>query len=175
MASAVADAGVPWILMHWRGHSDVMQDLAVYADVVADVRSELLRRVDAAVAAGVDERELILDPGLGFAKNAGHNWQLLGRLAELVDLGLPVLIGASRKRFLGELLPDASGDLRPPGAREDATAAVSLLAAADGVWGLRVHEPRPTRDVLSVLGAYRGGPAAADREPPAGMSAVTDG
>ncbi len=166
MAAVVADATVPWILMHWRGHSDVMQDLAVYSDVVADVRAELLQRVDAAVAAGVDERALILDPGLGFAKNADHNWQLLRRLPELVGVGLPVLIGASRKRFLGELLADPAGVPRPPGGREDATAAVSLLAASDGVWGLRVHEPTPTRDVLGVLGAYRGQPDTGVDVPP---------
>ena len=154
MAAMVADAGVPWILMHWRGPSEVMQDLARYDDVVAEVRAELLARVEAAVAAGVDERALILDPGIGFAKNADHNWAVLRRLDVLIDLGFPVLIGASRKRFLGELLTGPDGSLRGAAEREDATAAVSAMAALDGVWGLRVHEPRPTRDALAVLEAY---------------------
>src|SRR6478609_489886 len=154
MAAMVAGAGVPWILMHWRGPSEVMQDLATYDDVVAEVRAELLARVEAAVAAGVDERAVILDPGIGFAKNADHNWAVLRRLDVLMALGLPVLIGASRKRFLGELLVGSDGALRGAAEREDATAAVSAMAALDGVWGLRVHEPRPTRDALAVLEAY---------------------
>ncbi len=106
------------------------------------------------MAAGVDERALILDPGIGFAKNADHNWAVLRRLDVLMALGLPVLIGASRKRFLGELLAGPGAGLRSAAEREDATAAVSAMAALDGVWGLRVHEPRPTRDALAVLGAY---------------------
>jgi len=156
MAHVAADTGAPWILMHWRGHSADMQAKAIYADVVADVRAELLMQVDSALRAGVDERSLILDPGLGFAKNAQHNWLLLQRLCELTALGLPVLLGASRKRFLGELLA-VDGALRPPADREAATAAVSVLAAQDGVWGIRVHEPRPTRDALAVLAAVRAG------------------
>ena len=151
MASVVVDARVPWILMHWRGPSDIMNSLAHYRQVVTEVRDELLARVDAALAAGVDERSLIIDPGLGFAKNAGHNWEVLGRLDALVDAGFPVLIGASRKRFLGELLADADGTPRPPSGREAATAAISLLAAHRGVWGVRVHEPRPTLDAFAVL------------------------
>jgi dihydropteroate synthase len=153
MAAAVADAGVPWILMHWRGPSDVMQSLARYVDVVADVRRELLGRVDAALRAGVDERSLIIDPGLGFAKLARHNWDLLVDIGALVDLGLPVLIGASRKRFLGELLAEADGTLRPPDGREAATAAISMLAAQHGVWGVRVHEPRASIDATLVAAA----------------------
>ena len=151
MATLVAEAGVPWILMHWRGPSDVMGSLAHYRDVVADVRDELLARVDAALAAGVDERSLIIDPGLGFAKNAVHNWEVLRRMDALVGLGFPVLVGASRKRFLGELLADADRTPRPPSGREAATAAVSLLAARQGVWGVRVHEPRPSLDAFAVL------------------------
>ena len=154
MAAVVAGAGVPWILMHWRGPSDVMAELAVYEDVVVQVRDELLRRVDAAVAAGVAESSLIIDPGLGFAKDAEHNWLLLRHLSALVLTGFPVLVGASRKRFLGALLADGAGAPRPPDGREEATAAVSLLAARAGVWGLRVHEPRATRDALAVLAAW---------------------
>jgi dihydropteroate synthase len=150
MARVVSGAEVPWVLMHWRGHSDVMQHLARYRNVVIDVRDELMGQVDAALAAGVDERALILDPGLGFAKNSAHNWDLIDALPELLDLGLPVLIGASRKRFLGELLRTDDGVLRPPSGRDVATAATSLLAAQAGVWGVRVHEPRPTLDAMLV-------------------------
>jgi dihydropteroate synthase len=164
MAAVVAAARVPWILMHWRGPSDTMDDLALYGVVVADVTVELLARVDAALAAGVDERSLIIDPGLGFAKNAAHNWQLLARLPELVGLGLPVLVGTSRKRFLGQLLAGPGGTTgtpRPPSGRDVATAATSLLAAQCGVWGVRVHDARGTRDALSVLHAMV--PAGRDR------------
>lgn len=160
MAAVVADAGVPWILMHWRGPSDIMNSLARYDDVLADVRGELLARVDAAMAAGVDERSLVIDPGLGFAKDAEHNWRLLERLDVLVDLGLPVLIGASRKRFLGTLLAALDGGPRPPSGREAATAAISLLAARQGVWGVRVHEPQPSLDAFAVLARMSGRPSA---------------
>ena len=152
MVRVVAETGVPWFLMHWRGHSKVMTGLASYDDVVTEVRSELLQRVDEALAGGVDERSLIVDPGLGFAKEAEHNWQLLAHLEALVGIGLPVLIGASRKRFLGTLLADGSGP-RPAAEREAATAAISVLAAQHGAWGVRVHEPRPSLDALAVLGA----------------------
>jgi dihydropteroate synthase len=151
MARVVADAHIPWILMHWRGPSDVMAQLAHYGDVAIEVRDELLVRVDAAIAAGVNPRSLILDPGLGFAKNADHNWAVLRRLDVLVDLGLPVLIGASRKRFLGELLAGPDGSPRSPDGREVSTAAISMLAAQQGAWGVRVHDVTPTRDVLATL------------------------
>lgn len=156
MVDVVADAAVPWVLMHWRGPSDVMGDLAVYEGpdgVVGAVVGELGRRVDAALARGIDERALVIDPGLGFAKHAGHNWELLQRIDALVGTGLPVLIGASRKRFLGELLGSAEHGPRPADGREDATAAVSVLAALAGVWGVRVHEVRPSADAFAVLAA----------------------
>lgn len=155
MAEVVAASGAPWILMHWRGHSAHMQEQADYGDVVAEVSAELMVQVERALAAGVNERSLILDPGLGFAKNADHNWELLRRLDAVIRLGFPVLVGASRKRFLGQLLTDRDGELRPPPGREAATAAVSLLAARSGAWAVRVHEPRPTRDALEVLAEYR--------------------
>lgn len=158
MARVAADSGAPWILMHWRGHSATMAGEAHYRDVVGEVLDELLRQVDGALTAGVDQRSLILDPGLGFAKNSDHNWALLRNLGALVDLGLPVLIGASRKRFLGELLAGDDGEFRPAAGREAATAAVSLLAARGGVWGIRVHEPEPTRDALKVLAESGPGP-----------------
>lgn len=155
MAGVVAAARVPWILMHWRGHSARMEELATYDDVVADVRSELVQRVDAAVLAGVDPAMLVLDPGLGFAKKAAHNWALLRRLDVLVDLGFPVLVGASRKRFLGQLLAAGDGTLRPPAGRDAATAAVSALAAAAGAWGVRVHDVGSTMDAVAVAAAWQ--------------------
>jgi dihydropteroate synthase len=155
MAKVVADAGVPWILMHWRGRSDVMDSLARYDDVVTDVRAELLGRVDAALAAGVSPDALVIDPGLGFAKTAEHNWALLRNLSSLVDTGLPVLVGASRKRFLGTLLATPDGTPRPADGREVATLAVTALAAAAGAWGVRVHEVGASLDAVAVAAAWR--------------------
>ena len=150
MAGVAADAGCPWILMHWRGHSRDMLDLAVYTDVVAEVRTELLMRVDAAVAAGVDPAQLILDPGLGFAKKAEHNWTLTAHLDALIDLGFPVLFAASRKTYLGRLLATPDDQPRPVDQREAATLATSVLAVAAGAWGVRVHDVRATADALAV-------------------------
>jgi dihydropteroate synthase/dihydroneopterin aldolase len=166
MVDVVADSGLPWVVMHWRGPSDVMNSLAHYGDAAIDVRDELLARVDVALAAGVDERSLILDPGLGFAKNADHNWAVLRRLDLLVELGFPVLIGASRKRFLGELLSAPDGTPRPPDGRETATAAISMLAAQAGVWGVRVHDVTPTRDVLLALARAHADATESDAEAP---------
>jgi dihydropteroate synthase len=156
MAKAIAAAQVPWILMHWRGHSDRMNALAQYGDVVTDVRDELSARVDTAVAAGVEPSRLVLDPGLGFAKTAEHNWALLRRLDVLVELGFPVLVGASRKRFLGSLLADERGEPRPTSGRDVATAAVSALAAQRGAWGVRVHDVTGTLDAVRVAAAWDG-------------------
>jgi dihydropteroate synthase len=150
MAKVVADAGCPWVLMHWRGHSRVMGQLATYRDVVAEVRAELLDRVAAATAAGVDPARLILDPGIGFAKNADHNWTLSAHLDRLVALGHPVLFGASRKSYLGRLLAGPDGTPRPVRQREAATIATSVLAVAAGAWGVRVHDVRGTVDALAV-------------------------
>ena len=154
MARVVAEARVPWILMHWRGHSDRMGALATYEDVLGEVRSELVARVDAAVLAGVDPGRLVLDPGLGFAKTAAHNWALLRRLDVLTALGFPVLVGASRKRFLGELLADDDGKPRPLSGRDQATAAVSALAARAGAWGVRVHDVAASLDAVAVATAW---------------------
>jgi dihydropteroate synthase len=154
MARVAAESGAPWVLMHWRGHSQDMQALAKYEDVVADVRSELLSRVDDALAAGVAESAIVLDPGLGFAKNAEHDWALLRGLDSLLSLGFPVLVGASRKRFLGRLLSEKDGTPRPPDGREDATAAISALAAAAGAWGVRVHEVGASLDAVTVAAAW---------------------
>src|SRR4051812_22056545 len=150
MAPVVAQAGCPWILMHWRGHSRDMIQLARYHDVVAEVRAELLERVAAAVRAGVAPERLILDPGIGFAKNATHNWALTRHLDVLIELGHPVLFAASRKSYLGRLLAGPDGVPRPVDQREAATIATSLLAVAAGAWGVRVHEVRATADALAV-------------------------
>jgi dihydropteroate synthase len=154
MARVVRDAGCPWIVMHWRGHSDRMADLAHYDDVVADVRTELLKRVEAALAAGVDSDQLVLDPGLGFAKRAEHNWAILAHLESFTGLGMPVLLGASRKSFLGSLLA-TEGGARPTAAREDATTALTMFAALNGAWGVRVHDVRPSVDAAKVAAAIR--------------------
>ena len=159
MARVVAEAGVPWILMHWRSAAEYTHTGAVahYDDVVEDVRRELLEQVDRAVAAGVDPSDIVLDPGLGFAKSAQHNWTLLRALPVFVELGMPILIGASRKRFLGSLLADGE-TARPPDGRETATAVVSALAIAGGAWGVRVHDARSTLDAVAVASAWgRGG------------------
>lgn len=155
MARVVRDAGCPWILMHWRGHSATMQQLAHYDDVVADVRRELCARVDDAMAAGVDASALVIDPGLGFAKQDGHNWALLRALDEFVGLGLPVLVAASRKSSLGRLLAAPDGTPRPAGELEDATVAVTTYAALHGAWGVRVHKVRPSVDAARVAAAIR--------------------
>lgn len=159
MAKVVAERRVPWVLMHWRGHSKDMTSLAHYTDVVTDVRDELSDRVDAALAAGVSPDALVLDPGLGFAKHAEHDWALLQRIDVLCKLGFPVLVGASRKRFLGRLLAGPDGKPRPPDGREVATAAISALAAAAGVWGVRVHDVESSLDAVAVATAWQRGAA----------------
>ncbi|WP_448614383.1 dihydropteroate synthase [Modestobacter sp. URMC 112] len=163
MARLVADAGVPWVLMHWRGHSREMYAAARYGDVVTEVSAELTARVEDVVAAGVAPEQLVLDPGLGFAKRAEHNWALLAGLDRLVGLGLPVLVGASRKSFLGRLLAGADGAARPAELRDAATLATTVLAAEAGAWGVRVHDAGASADAVrtvAAVGAARGaGPA----------------
>ena len=154
MAAVVADTGVAYVAMHWRGPSDVMDSLARYDDVVGDVRRELAARVESLRAAGVRDDQLVLDPGLGFAKPGADNWPLLARLPELVAAGFPVLVGASRKRFLGHLLA-RGGEPVPPLARDRARAAVTALAAAAGVWAVRVHEVAASADAVRVAAAWR--------------------
>lgn len=156
MYSVAAQTGSPIILMHWRAHSAVMKDFAHYDNVVSDVRDELLERVDAALAAGVQHDQIVIDPGLGFAKTARHNWELLRNLTSLMAAELPVLVAASRKSFLGSLLAADDGTPRPAAEREDATAAISALCAAAGVWGVRVHSVRATLDAVKVAAAWTG-------------------
>ena len=142
--SVAASSGATYIAMHWRGHADVMTDLATYdGDVVAIVKGELQERIDAARAAGIEK--LVVDPGLGFAKTSTHNWEILRRVEELGALGWPVLVGASRKSFLGRLLGD-----RPVEDREAATVAVTCHLAESGVWAIRVHDVRASADALAV-------------------------
>jgi dihydropteroate synthase len=167
MAELVADARVPYVAMHWRGASDRMEQLAVYGDVVADVRDELARRIDALVAAGIEAERIVLDPGFGFAKRAEHGWALLAHLDALVALGHPLLVGTSRKRFLGQAvaLPTAPGAGVSPQERDGATAATSVLAAVAGAWAVRVHEARASADAVRVVAAV----AAARAATPAGV------
>ena len=156
MVKVAAQADVPWILMHWRGHSRDMYALARYGDVVAEVRDELRQRVDLALAGGVDPGALVIDPGLGFAKRPEHNWILMRHLDVLLELGFPVLVAASRKSFLGRLLAAEDGTPRPPDGREDATTAVSALVAMAGVWGIRTHDVGRTLDAIAVVDAWKG-------------------
>jgi dihydropteroate synthase len=161
MLPTVAAAGATYVAMHWRAHADHMRDFAVYdgpGGVVAAVRDELAARVDAMLAAGIGPERIVLDPGLGFAKRPEHNWRLLQDLGPLQALGFPLLVGASRKSFLGTLLA-SGGSPRPVGEREHANTALTVLLAQQGVWGLRVHDVRAAKDALRVLERLdQGGP-----------------
>jgi dihydropteroate synthase len=150
MLNLVADSGVPFICMHWRGHSEDMQSRASYADVVSEVIAELCTQLDEAVRAGVAMDKLIIDPGLGFAKTGEHNWQILERLEEFEVLKRPMVVGVSRKSFLGRLLAGADGSPRPAKQRDDATTALTTVLALREVWGVRVHSVRASRDAIAV-------------------------
>jgi dihydropteroate synthase len=154
----VAAAGVGYVVVHWRGPSQDMYARAVYADVVSEVRDELTRRIESVVAAGVDPGRIVVDPGLGFGKHQEHNWPLLASLAEIARLGgrtFPVLVGASRKGFLGGLLAGPDGTPRPFDGRDEATVAISALAAAAGAWCVRVHQVPGNADAVRVAAAWR--------------------
>lgn len=153
MAELIAETGVPYVLMHRRGTAADMVREANYTDVVTEVVAELRTLRDEFVAKGVKPEQLIIDPGLGFAKDAAHNWALLANLSAVEELGHRVLVGTSRKRFLGELLADG-GTSREPLGRDGATAATTALAARDGVWAVRVHDVAGSRDALEVVKAY---------------------
>jgi dihydropteroate synthase len=140
MHHTAAELGVNYIVMHWRGHSLDMNTKATYSDVVAEVKAELLQQITKALTAGITPEKLLIDPGLGFAKDADHNWELLKRIDEIVDLGYPVLIGASRKRFLG-------GD--SPLERDEATLDVTKGLIGKGIWGVRVHVVAAHKKVIS--------------------------
>jgi len=140
MHQVAAELGTKYILMHWRGHSVDMNSKAVYADVIEEVKSELMEQVGKALAAGIVKEKIILDPGIGFAKESEHNWELIHRITEIVDLGYPVLVGASRKRFLG-------GD--SPLEREAATLKITEDLLDTGIWGVRVHSVAPHKKVIA--------------------------
>lgn len=146
MAAVAAETGVTFVLSHWRGHSAEMDARSQYGDVVADVRAELVAQLGAVEAAGVRRERIVLDPGLGFAKQSDHNWAILSRISELQSIGLPVLVGASRKRFLGALLDDSASMAD----RDLPTAVVSALLADAGLWGVRVHNAQATSVALDV-------------------------
>ncbi len=157
MVSAVAEADVPFVVMHWRGQSIDMNNRAVYADTVTEVVDELRRSLDRAVAGGIGLERVIVDPGLGFAKETPHDLVLLNSLARLrAELGRPLLVAASRKRFLGRVLAGPDGAPPPARERDAATAAVSAIAAREGAWAVRVHEVRPTADAVRVASALEG-------------------
>jgi dihydropteroate synthase len=139
MFATVADLGCKYTLMHWRGHSKDMNSLAIYGDVVADVIEEVTVQLDKALAAGIKREDIILDPGIGFAKDPEHNWEILNRIEEFVALGYPVLIGHSRKRFLGGDSPDG---------REEATVAVTQSLVGKGIWAVRVHGVKANVEVV---------------------------
>ncbi len=167
MPAVVAASGAPFVVMHWRGLLTDPTARPSYDDVTGEVCRELTERVDALVAGGVDPAQLVLDPGFGFSKDARHNWQLLAGLPRVVALGLPVLVGTSRKRFLGRLPGRPGAEVQEgaepsaPVLRDVATAATCLLAAQAGAFAVRVHEVGPTRDALGVwqLTRQAGGPA----------------
>jgi dihydropteroate synthase len=153
MFRTIASLEVDYIVSHWRGHSAHMNQLASYNELVGDVRTELQARVAELIIWGVDERRLIVDPGLGFAKTGAHNWTLLGNLDRLQSLGYPVLVGASRKGFLADLLEHDANPID----RDPATAVISALAAQAGAWGVRVHDVASTAAALAVWTAWETG------------------
>lgn len=150
MGEVVAAARVPFIAMHWRGHSERMHEAANYKHVANDVRDELAARIDGLLMQGMELEQIVIDPGLGFAKTPSHNWELLHEFKVLKELKRPILVGASRKRFLGEVLAMGGVD-RPPDERDEATVAVTAIAAQAGAWAVRVHEVRGNRDAVEVV------------------------
>ncbi len=159
MLGVVARLDVPCVLMHWRAHSAEMATRTTYAGgVVPDVVAELRSRLEAALEVGIDPARVALDPGIGFAKTAEQNWDLLSRLDDVATLGRPLLVATSRKRFLGSLLADEGGELRAPAGRDDATTATTALAAAAGAWCVRVHSVRASADAVRVVSRWAGRP-----------------
>jgi dihydropteroate synthase len=140
---------VQYIIMHWRTHSKTMQELAIYKDVVKEVKEELEERINSAIEAGVDPEQIIIDPGIGFSKLPEHNWELLRNIDRLALLGYPIMIGASRKRFLGELTGTTN-----PDDREAASIAVTAMVAKAGVWAVRTHSVKPHRDAIATVNAF---------------------
>lgn len=162
MPALAAQAAATYVTMHWRGHSERMDSLNHYpGGVAAEVAAELQDRVQLLLDAGLDRDLIVLDPGLGFSKDADQNWEVLRDLDTIAALGLPLLIGTSRKRFLGALLPGPDGAPVPPTQRDDATAATSAIAAFLGAWCVRVHDVPATRAAIQVAQAWQVGHAGA--------------
>ena len=151
MFAAIAPLGCKYILGHWRGHSSVMDQLTGYQDIAKDVVAELSEQVAMAVAAGINRSRLVVDPGLGFAKNISENWELVARLDELKNLGLPMLVGASRKRFLAAALDEEDPGSVANGRRDVATAVLTALLLQRGLWGVRVHNVELTADTIAIV------------------------
>jgi dihydropteroate synthase len=168
MFETVARHRAPYVLMHWRAHSAVMQQRTHYDDVVADVAAELSEQLDLALAAGVAPEHIALDPGIGFSKTTDQNWQVLAATERFHDLGHPLLVATSRKRFLGDLLAESDGTLRPALERDDATTATTALAATAGAWCIRAHDVRRTADAVRV--AARWAAAAQKTAPQSGQA-----
>lgn len=163
MMDVAVTTDAPIVLMHWRGHSDRMQNLTTYDDIVRDVIRELSEQIGVALAAGVPESHIVIDPGIGFSKTADQNWVVLANLPAFATLGFPLVVAASRKRFLGELLAAPDGELRPTDDREAATVAISTMAAEAGAWAVRVHEPRASADAVRVVARTASSKGGAER------------
>lgn len=151
MFETVAELGAKYILMHWRGQSKEMDSLAIYQDVVKEVIEELKTQIDKALSAGIKRQDLIIDPGLGFAKQPVHNWTILQNLSKFKSLGFPILIGHSRKRFLNDLDPRRATDIE---FKDFSTAAISYQLASEQIWGVRVHEAKSTKAAIVAAGRY---------------------
>ena len=155
MFAVAAESGAILVISHWRGFSDRMDTLNEYQDIARDVATELAARVEVAIAAGVKRENIVIDPGLGFAKDMQQNWKLVARLDELEKLGLPILVGASRKRFIaGTLEPDEAGEVSNS-RRDLATAVLTALLLQRKLWGIRVHNVLATTDAIDVVEALR--------------------
>ncbi len=155
MFKVAADTGATIIISHWRGFSDQMDTLATYDDVAAEVAAELKARVDAALATGVKPAQIVIDPGLGFAKDMQQNWKLVARLEKLEELGYPILVGASRKRFIaGVIEPEEPAEVSNE-RRDLATAVLTALLLQRKIWGVRVHNVLATSDAIKIVAALR--------------------
>ena len=154
MFTVVGGLGAPYVLMHWRGHADRMQEHTRYADVVRDVAAEIAQQLDRATKAGIEPARIAVDPGIGFSKTSEQNWDVLAGLEQLHELGHALLVATSRKRFLGVLLADEDGELRPAKERDDATTATTALAAVAGAWCVRTHSARGSADAVRVAARW---------------------
>ncbi|CAB4688733.1 unannotated protein [freshwater metagenome] len=157
MFRVAAETNATLVISHWRGHSNIMNTLNSYQDVAAEVATELQQRVDAAIAAGVSRDKIVVDPGLGFAKDMKQNWQLVARLDEIEKLGLPILVGASRKRFIAGALDEAEPNTVSMERRDVATAVLTALLMQRKLWGVRVHNVLSTVDAINIVGALHEG------------------